>query len=190
MHLMALSASSPLTARTHKVGLALGFGERWFAVHTRPFGEARAQGNLENQQFRTFMPKRLKTIRHARKMSTVEAPFFPRYLFVILDLQRDQWLKVNSTFGVARLVMRGEEPHTVPGGIVEALIASSDQAGVLDLAEKLKVGGMVRLLAGPFAEQLAILEQLDDSGRVTVLLDMLGRRVRATTDARQVLPME
>jgi transcriptional antiterminator RfaH len=183
--LLPLSASGTLT---QKLGLALG--ERWFAVHTLPCDEARAQRNLEKQQFRTFMPKRLKTNRHARKMRTLEAPFFPRYLFVILDLQRDQWLKINSTFGVARLVMRGDEPHPVPGGIVEALIASSDQAGFLDLAEKLKVGGVVRLLAGPFADQLAILEQLDDLRRVTVLLDILGRRVRATTTACQVLPME
>src|ERR1700733_2244753 len=35
-------------------------GERWFAVHTQPYGELRAQANLENQGFRTFMPRRHK----------------------------------------------------------------------------------------------------------------------------------
>lgn len=170
------------------MGLALG--ERWFAVNTLPLGEMRAERNLENQRFRTFMPKRLKTVRHARKMSTVEAPFFPRYLFVVLDLCRDQWRKVNSTFGVARLVMRGDEPHPVPCGVVEALIASAKDGGILDLAEKLKVGGPVRLMAGPFADQLAILEELDESGRVRVLLDILGRQVRTTTEVRHVMPME
>ena len=183
-----VASSNPLSANGHR--LALARGERWFAVNTLPFAEARAQRNLEQQRFRTFMPKRHKTVRHARKMAMVEAPFFPRYMFIILDPSRDQWRKVNGTFGVARLVMRGEEPHPVPDGVVEALIASADNHDILDLVEKLKVGGHVRLMAGPFADQLAILEQLDDSGRVRVLLDILGRPVAMTTEARYVMPME
>src|SRR2546430_1503971 len=87
----------------------LADGERWYVVHTLPLCEGRAQIQLENQSFRTFLPKRHKTIRHARKLSTVEAAFFPRYLFVALDLTRHQWRSVNGTFGVASLVMRGDQ---------------------------------------------------------------------------------
>ena len=45
------------------------------------------------------------------------------------------------------------------------------------------------MLAGPFAEQLATLEQLDDLGRVRVLVDLLGRQVSITTAARDLLPI-
>jgi transcription antitermination factor NusG len=75
-----------------------------------------------------FQPKRRKTVRHARKLSTVEAPFFPRYLFIVLDLARHQWGSVNGTFGVSLLVMRGDQPHPVPRGVVEALIAAAGAA--------------------------------------------------------------
>jgi transcriptional antiterminator RfaH len=163
--------------------------ERWYAVQTLPFAEARAEGQLWNQGFRSFQPKRLKTVRHARRLSTVEAPYFPRYLFVVLDLARHQWRKVNGTFGVSRLVMRGNQPHPVPRGVVEALIATADARGVLQLADKLQVGGPVRLMAGPFAERLAILDHLDDSGRVRVLLDILGRQVAISTAANNILPL-
>ena len=50
--------------------------ERWYAVHTLPFAEARAEGQLYRQGFQTFQPKRLTTVRHARRLNTVEAPFF------------------------------------------------------------------------------------------------------------------
>ena len=93
---------------------ALSDGERWYVVHALPFAEARAEGQLRNQGFQTFQPKRLKTVRHARRLSTVEAPFFPRYLFIVLDLAYHQWRRVNNTFGVSRLVMRGERPHPAP----------------------------------------------------------------------------
>jgi transcription antitermination factor NusG len=44
-------------------------------------------------------------------------------------------------------------------------------------------------MAGPFAEQLAILDELDDTGRVRVLLNILGRRVAISTEANNVLPI-
>jgi transcriptional antiterminator RfaH len=168
---------------------ALANGERWYAVHALPFAEARAESQLRRQGFRTFQPKRRKTIRHARKLRTVEAPFFPRYLFIVLDLTRHQWRSVNGTFGVSRLVTRGDQPHPVPRGVVEALIAAADARGILQFAEKLQIGGSVRLMAGPFAEQLAILDELDDFGRVRVLLDILGRQVTISTEANNVLPV-
>src|SRR6201988_735552 len=74
---------------------------RWYAVHTLPCAEERAERQLQWQEFRTFQPKRYKTIRHARKLSTIEAPFFPRYLFIVLDLARHQWRSVNATIGVS-----------------------------------------------------------------------------------------
>src|SRR3954451_7424467 len=67
--------------------LGLAFGERWFAVNTQPLAEARATRNLENQGFRTFMLRRRKMLRHARRMTMIEAPLFPRYLFVVFDPQ-------------------------------------------------------------------------------------------------------
>jgi len=115
--------------------------ERWSAVHTLPFAEARAEGQLRNQGLGTFQPKRHKTVRHARRVSTVEAPFFPRYLFIVLDLARHQWRSVNGTGRVSRLVMWRDRPHPVPRGVVEARIAAADARGILQLEDKLQIGG-------------------------------------------------
>ena len=116
-------AGYEMTKRTlFPTAARLDESERWYAVHSQPFAENRAAGQLSDQGFRIYMPRRRRTVRHARKLRTVEAPLFPRYLFVALDLNRDQWRKVNSTFGVSRLVMRGEQPQPVPLGVVEALI--------------------------------------------------------------------
>jgi transcription antitermination factor NusG len=85
--------------------------------------------------------------------------------------------------------MRGDQPHPVRPGVVEALMATADARGILQLGDKLQVGGPVRLMAGPFAEQLAVLDDLDDAGRVRVLLDILGRQVVISTAANSVLPL-
>ncbi len=146
-------------------------------MHTQPNRELRANSQLENQGYEVFLPRRLKTVRHARKLTNVAAPFFPRYLFVRLDLLQHRWRSVNGTFGVSSLVMQGEKPHPVPRGVVEAMIASVDTSGFLCFKESLALGTRVRLAAGPFAEQLGILDRLDDSGRVRVLLDIMGAAV-------------
>jgi transcription elongation factor/antiterminator RfaH len=152
-------------------------GERWYVVHTRPHAEWRARTHLENQGFQTFLPKRLKTVRHARKITTLTGPFFPRYLFVVLDLSRDQWRSVKGTIGVSSLIMQGDLPHPVPFGLVESLTTLTDAEGMLRLDAEFQVGDRVRLTAGVFAERLGICERLDDSGRVRVLLDIMGGRV-------------
>jgi transcription elongation factor/antiterminator RfaH len=164
-------------------------GERWYVIHTQACREFRAATNLRNQGFVIFLPKRHKTIRHARKLYTVEAVFFPGYLFIALDLTRQQWRCVNSTFGVNRLVMLGERPRPVPYGIVEALWATADNRGILRLSEHLRIGSRVRLMAGPFAEHLASLDSLDGGGRVRVLLDILGRKVAVSTMTSNVFPL-
>ena len=87
--------------------------QRWYVVHTQPHREAQAARQLENQNYRVFLPRFLKSRRHARKIETGLVPLFPRYLFIILDLTRDPWRSVNGTYGVDRLLMRAEEPEPV-----------------------------------------------------------------------------
>lgn len=157
---------------------AAGENMRWFAVNAQAKREARAQRQLENQGYYVYLPRRQKTVRHGRKLVTVLAPFFPRYLFVSLDLTEHRWRSINSTFGVSSLVMAGERPCPVPCGVVEAMIAATDSNGLLSLSvDRLAEGSKVRLLAGPFAEQIGILDRLDDSGRVRVLLSVMGGSV-------------
>jgi transcription elongation factor/antiterminator RfaH len=179
----------PMPARSvHSTATAPGDGERWYAVQTLQYAEKRAQAQLAQQKFRTFLPKRRKTIRHARKLSTVTAAFFPGYLFVQLDLNRDRWRSVNGTFGISSLVMAGELPCPVPSGVVETMLALADDEGLLQLNSNLKVGASVRMAAGPFAEQLGVIDRLDNAGRIRVLLNILGRQVPVRLNRNYALP--
>src|SRR6516225_9449286 len=146
-------------------------------VHTLPHGERRAQLHLGAQGFRTHFPTIERTIRHARQLRTVRAPLFPRYIFLILDLGRDRWLSVSGTFGVSSLYTCNDRPVPVPEGIVETLIANSDEANLSLFASGLATGQPVRILSGPFANFVGTLERLDAAGRVRVLLEMMGTAV-------------
>ena len=89
-------------------------------------------------------------------------------------LARDRWRSVNGTFGVTRLVMQGDRPAAAPHGIVEALIDTCGEDGVLRWQPALQPGRPVRVLTGPFAELIGELDRMSDGGRVRVLLNIMG----------------
>jgi transcription antitermination factor NusG len=166
--------------------LDLESGERWFVARVHPHRESTAQLNLHRLGFRSFAPRVRRAVRHARKLRNVLAPLFPGYIFLILDLSRDRWRCVNSTFGVASLIMGVEQPIPVPQGIVETLVAATESSGTVRL--DLEIGQKVRILSGPFAETLCRLVHLDDRGRVRVLLEFMGAEVSARLDRSSVAP--
>jgi transcription antitermination factor NusG len=57
---------------------------------------------------------------------------------------------------------------------------------MLQLQPELNVGDPVRLTQGPFAEYLGKLDRLDGSGRVRVLLELLGRQVPILVEGQHV----
>ena len=168
--------------------LGLRGNERWFLVHTQPKSERKAEMHLGAQSFRTHLPTIQKTIRHARQLRTIRAPLFPRYLFLILDPQRDRWLSVQSTVGVSSLITCDDRPIAVPQGIVETLIENTDEANLTLFNRGLVAGQSVRILRGPFADFVGTLERLDEGGRVRVLLDMMGTAVPVALGRSAICP--
>jgi len=166
---------------------ALIGNERWFLVHTRPRSERKAELHLGAQGFRRFLPQLRKTVRHARRLKTVPAPLFLRYLFIALDLERDRWLSVFSTLGVSRIFTQDGRPVAVPAGIVESLIDHSE-GNLTRLANNLVKGQAVRILSGPFADFVGALVRLDAAGRVQVLLQMMGAAVPVALDRLALSP--
>ncbi len=157
-------------------------GGRWYVVYSQPHREFYAQKQLAAQGFETFLPYYRKTRRHARKLSTVNAPFFNRYLFVSLDLSRDRWRSIYGTFGVSSLISDGAFPVSVPQGVVESLLGVSDENGLMNLGDALQIGEHVRVLNGPFADLVGELVRLDGARRARVLLQLLGGSVAVSLD--------
>jgi transcription antitermination factor NusG len=168
--------------KTRRETLALCGDERWYVARSLPRQEARAEFQLLLQGFRTFLPRMTKTVRHARKLRTVNSAVFPTYMFVALDPGRDRWRSVKGTFGVASLIMAGDAPVPVPFGVVEQLLDCADDGGLVRLDRDWSAGQSVRVVSGPFARAIGCLGRLDANGRVRVLLDIMSGKVSTLLD--------
>jgi transcriptional antiterminator RfaH len=158
---------------------------RWYVAHTHPHAEAKATAHLNRQGFESYFPRYLKRRRHARRIETVAAPLFPRYLFVAVDLSAQRWRSIYSTVGIARLVSNGDDPSAVSDGIVEALKGREDADGFIKLDQRppFRAGDKIRVLDGAFTSCLGLFEGMAERERVAILLDLLGRKVRVVLDA-------
>ncbi len=161
---------------------------RWYVVHTQPQNEARAETHLRRQGFETYLPRYLRSRRHARKTETVARPLFPRYLFVAMDVARDRWRAIRSTLGVSEIICGGDAPAPLPEYVIDEIRAREAENGfvVLGLPAGLAAGSAVRLTDGIFADSRGILERVGDERRVAVLLKLLGREVRVLVPAASV----
>ena len=160
----------------------------WYVAQTHPHAEAKAAVHLDRQGFRIYLPRYLKRRRHARRIETVAAPLFPRYLFVAIDPVTQRWRAIQSTIGVTQLVCRGDVPALVSEEIIADLRARETDDGFvrLDQQPKFKPGDKIRLLDGAFTNCLGLYDGMRDSDRIAVLLDLLGRKVRVTVDLQSV----
>jgi transcriptional antiterminator RfaH len=168
--------------------MTIALRPRWYVVQTHPHAEAKAADHLARQGFAVYLPRYLKRRRHARRIETVAAPLFPRYVFVAIDTATQRWRAVQSTIGVARLVCRGDEPASVADGVVENLKGreGADSFIRLDPRPRFALGEKIRVLDGVFSTCLGIFEGMTDSERVAILLDLLGRKVRVVLDVECV----
>ena len=152
----------------------------WVAVMTHPNCEMKAVYHLARQGYDVYLPRYLKRVTHARRSQMLPRPLFPRYLFLRLA-ESDAWRPVYSTVGVSGLVSAGDRPARVPLCVVDEIRAREDMDGYvcLNRGRSFRPGEAVRVEIGGDSELAGIFESCDDGERVTVLLNLLGRQVRA-----------
>ena len=153
----------------------------WFVVYAKARQENVALVNLERQQFHCYLPRiQLSKRRNGQIVPSIE-PFFPRYLFVRLALQEQDWAPIRSTRGVCGLVRFEGVPKRIPEQFINLLKENEDSQFLQRVINRSwKVGDQVKIEQGPFAGYQCIFQQKRGADRVSVLLDMVGKPTRAT----------
>ena len=144
----------------------------WYLVYSKPQKESIARENLERQGYHSYLPlMRIRRRRSGRYVSIVE-PMFPRYLFVHLSDETDNWGPIRSTIGVANLVRFGMHAARVPENLI-TLMQERDQQGIQVLkSPEVNPGDHVRIVQGVMAGYDAIFQARTGKERVILLLQL------------------
>lgn len=153
----------------------------WYVIYAKPRQEEVAKLHLERQSFEVYLP-RLEVTKRCKSglVATVE-PFFPRYLFIHLDLQTEDWSPIRSTRGVCGLVRFEGIPKSVPSALIQYLIQNENSQQLQSIDRNTwKQGDKVEIEQGPFSGYSCIFQGQRSADRVTVLLNIVGKQTRTT----------
>lgn len=160
----------------------------WYALHTHPKQEDRADENLRFWNVETFTPK-LRARRsnpYGRTPIYFTKPLFPRYIFARFRAA-EHVHKVRFTRGVASVVGIGNVPAPIDDQVIEIIKSQSDADSIVKIGDGLNVGSEVVICEGPLKGLTGIFERkMKDSERVMILLNTVSYQSHIVVE-RQVL---
>ena len=162
----------------------------WYLIFSKPQRERLALANLERQKYQVYLPLVRNRKRVGGHYRSLIEPMFPRYLFIQLDDQSDDWGPIRSTIGVAKLVRFGIIPARLPDAFVQLMREREDNQGIQSLPEReLKPGDPVRIVEGVMAGYEAIYQSNSGKERVILLLEIAERSAQITLKQDDIEPL-
>ena len=155
--------------------------KEWYILQFKSNSHHLAAKNLNRQGFETFLPLHETTSRRLSRFINTSKPLFPGYMFIKFDRRESEWHKINSTYGVSRLITFNSILKSIPTSVVDSLMKRYDLSGKLLPIQKLKTGDQVKVSTGPFANFIATVEKYEADHRIWILRDLMGRKTKIQT---------
>jgi transcriptional antiterminator RfaH len=152
------------------------FNKKWLVARIKSNSYDLAIRNLERQGFETFFPKMKVTKKKENKFISKDVLVFPGYGFVGVDLQDSYWTKINSTYGVSKLLIFNNKPCEIPFDLIVTLKNRFENKVDPIISENLKKGDIIKFNNGPFVELVANIQSVEEKKRIYVLLEVMGGR--------------
>jgi transcriptional antiterminator RfaH len=161
--------------------------KEWFILQFKSNSHHLAAKNLNRQGFETFLALHETTSRKASRFINTSKPLFPGYMFIKFDRAESEWHKINSTYGVSRLITFNSILKSIPTILIDHLMKRYDLSGKLLPIQKLKKGDQVSVLNGPFANFIATVEKYETDQRIWILMDLMGRETKIQTPSDNLI---
>lgn len=158
--------------------------QHWYAVFTKPHKERQVQALLTGRGMETYYP----VVSGSTPRHSTDRAFFPRYLFVHVDLEAVGLWSVHYTPGMCGLVMYGNVPVCVEDQWIAILRERLAQMAAANASSRrFERGDPVHITSGPLAEMDAIFDQrLSGAERVSILIRLFNRWTKIEIDSEQL----
>jgi transcriptional antiterminator NusG len=168
---------------------------QWYVIHTYSGYENKVKTNLEHRIasmdmkdkiFQVVIPVEDEVEVKDGQRRTVQRKVFPGYVLVQMLLGDDSWYVVRNTPGVTGFVGAANVPIPLPEHEVKTILKQMKAE-----APRVKIafmkGQSVRIIDGPFAEFIGVVEDINhERGKVRVLVSFFGRETPVELDFLQV----
>ena len=160
--------------------------KKWLIAQIKPNSYDLAIRNLERQGFEIFLPKMEITQRQNEKFIVKNVYVFPGYMFVCYNPHIINWTKINSTYGVSKILSLNNKPTEISYDLILELKKRYQINTNTSKKENLQKGDSIKFYAGPFADLIAKVENVDKNNRIWFLLESMGsyKRLKLQKDGK------
>lgn len=171
---------------------------RWYIVHTYSGHENKVKINLErriesmnmaDKIFRVEVPQKSVTKIKDGKRTEKEERIFPGYVLVEMLMDDDSWYVVRHTPGVTKFVGSQKKPIPAKDVEIKRILLKDQRAGatVAKIEIDLKVGEIVKIISGPFADfEGTVTEVSPEKERLKASVSIFGRETPVELAFNQV----
>ena len=163
--------------------------DEWYLVYTKPRAENKGMKNIINQGYEVFFPQIIFEKPDSKKEKLKIEPMFPRYLFIMLNKEKDNWISIKSTVGISHLVLFGNELAKVPNQVIEMLNKITDKNGFFRKRTSISVykkGDKIKIKKGILKGREAIFLSQKSQERVKVLLGIINKEIIIDLDKSDI----
>lgn len=170
---------------------------KWYVVHTQTGSEEKAKAGLESKMASTDLKKfvgeivvpteQVSEIRGGKKRIT-ERKFFPGYLLMKMEMNKESWYLVKSTPGITGFIGPGRRPTPISQEEVDSILQRTEDTETKPTPKiSFDVGESIRIAQGPFANfNGSVMEVYPDRGKLKVSVSIFGRSTLVELEYWQV----
>jgi transcriptional antiterminator NusG len=171
--------------------------KKWYVVHTYSGQEGKVKQHLESlieknglqDQFgQVLLPMREVTTVQKGKKTVRDKKFFPSYLLIEMEMNKDTMHWVTDVPGVTHFVGEGK-PQPLRRSEVERILGQGtpevQESGVVEIP--FHNGDKIRIKDGPFKDFDGVVEEINpEKGKIKVMVSVFGRSTPVELDFGQV----
>jgi len=170
---------------------------KWYVVHTQTGSEEKARAGLESRMATTPLKEyieevvvpteQVSEIRGGKKRIT-ERKFFPGYILIKMDMNKESWYLVKSTPGITGFIGPGRKPTAISEDEAQSILRRTEDAEIKPTPKvSFEVGESIRICQGPFANfNGSVMEVYPDRGKLKVSVSIFGRSTLVELENWQV----
>ncbi|WP_394775130.1 UpxY family transcription antiterminator [Flavobacterium sp.] len=142
--------------------------KNWYVVYTKPKWEKKVAEKLNEIGIECYCPIITQIKQWSDRKKKVEVPLFNSYVFVQLeDMDRNSVFQIS---GVIRYLFWLGKPAIVKDSEIEIIKTSLKAPNISDISvTSIQVGDRIKLEAGAFTNQDAIVQEISNTHYILVL---------------------
>lgn len=164
---------------------------KWYVVHTYSGYENKVKANIDKTIENRHLEEQILEVRVPMQevvelkngvQKASQKKMFPGYVLIHMIMNDDTWYVVRNTRGVTSFVGPGSKPVPLTDEEVFAMGIGSSMENI-----DVELGDAVKVIAGPFANSVGIIKEINTNKRtVVVKLSIFGRETPVELDFGQI----